>query len=384
MTRFDKKKGRVAAVFKEFKSLTSRQRLRIIAAMLIFIIPVAAYAVSGSVNMYNNKLETLAKYDDEITISEEELSQLVIPEGSVEVQVGSYMESITNVDVKNNTWACKFLVWFRWDGDEWTEPSQYPGENFIIGNGNMGGKTLMEEYHENGKHYQQYRVTATVEKYFDTTRYPLDSHQLKVFIEDERDMSIVRYTPDKEHSTISPYLTIAGFDIINYDSGLYLNEYSSKMNDPIFDNVNFETEGKKTFEYVFVTRVKRDGYGLFLKAFLNLFGILLWVCIGLYNCAYNRVDAMGAINTGIFGAVSSMIVGMNLLSDARGSGLIEYINLFSLAMILITTIYVIRINKYRAKGDELVYTDVYSKMLFWAVLLMSIITITSFVLCAAT
>lgn len=370
-------------MFKEFASLSKKQKMKMIIAMLIFVIPVTLYAVSGSVNMYNNKIETVSKYDKEIMISDEDMSKLVIPETSVEVNVGMYMESITNVDVKNNTWNCTFLVWFRWTGDQW-EPSQYPGDHFIIGNGNMGGKTLMEEYHENGQHYQQYRVSGSIEKYFDTTRYPLDSHQLKIFIEDERDMSMVRYKADKEYSTISPYLTVAGFNIINNDCGLYLNEYSSKMNNPVFENVNFETEGKKTTEYVFVTRVARDGYGLFLKAFLNLFGILLWVCIGLYNCAYNRVDAMGAINTGIFGVVSSMIVGMNLLSDARGSGLIEYINLFSLAMILITTIYVIHINRSRSKDSDPTYADCYSKVLFWLVSIMSVVTIVAFVLCAAT
>lgn len=378
----------------EFAKLNTRYKSRIVIAMLILIIPVALYAVQASINMYNNKMETVSKYDRDVMITDEQIADLVIPQGSVPVTTGMYMESITDVNVATNSWKSTFLLWFRWnDKDDpnglLSDPANYPGNRFIVGNGTLGSKTPMIDRHGvedglgEGEHYQQYRVSATVEKYFDTTRYPLDSHQLKIFIEDERDMSSVRLIPDQQFSDISPYLTIAGFDIINHTTGSYLNEYSSKMNDPVFENVDFETEGKKTYEFVFVTRVNRAGYGLFLKAFLSLFGMLLWVCIGLYNCAYNRVDAMGAMNTGIFGAVSSMIVGMNLLSDARGSGLIEYVNFFALAMILITTMFVIHINKCRARGESEAYVDSYSKSLFWSVCILTIATLVSFVLCAA-
>ncbi|MEF9894882.1 MAG: hypothetical protein RR296_01200 [Clostridia bacterium] len=383
-------------MFKEFASLTRKYKMKIVIAMLILIVPMGVYAVRASILMYNNKVETVSKYDQTPLIDDAKMAELTIVEGSVPVKTGMYMESITNVSVSNNSWQNTFLLWFRWnDADDpmgyLKDPADYPGNRFIIGNGSFSpaSKTLMIDRHgvedglPAGEHYQQYRISSTVEKYFDTTRYPLDSHQLKIFIEDERDMSRVRLIPDDEFSGVSPYLTVAGFDVINTTCGSYLNEYSSKMNDPVFENVAFETEGKKTMEFVFVTRVARSGYGLFLKAFLSLFGMLLWVCIGLYNNAYNRVDAMGAMNTGIFGAVSSMIVGMNLLSDARGSGLIEYVNFFALAMILITTVYVISINRARARKEDVTYTDCYAQMLFWVVVILTVATIASFILTAA-
>ncbi len=376
-------------MFKNFAQLSKKLKMKIFVYMLILIVPVALYAVNASVHMHQNKMETVSKYDKALEVTPEQMNALTIPETSVAVKTGIYMESITDVSVESNSWKCKFLLWFRWnDADDtagfMTSPADYPGDRFIIGNGTLDSKTLMlNRYDEQtGEHYQQYRVGATVEKYFDTTRYPLDSHQLKIFIEDERDMSRVRYVPDHENSNISPYLTVAGFDVINHGDGLYLNEYDSTMNDPVFEDSGFATTGKKTMEYVFVTRVERAGFGLFLKAFLSLFGMLLWVSIGLYNCAYNRVDAMGAMNTGIFGAVSSLIVGMNLLSDARGSGLIEYVNFFALAMILVTTVYVIHINRSRARGDDAVYTDCYAKSLFWSVVILTVGTLVAFVLCA--
>ena len=373
----------------QHRTIGKKHRIKVTAAMMILIVPVIIYAIHGSIAMHINKVESNVKYDDAVEITPEKLAELVIPETSVPVTTGIYMESITNVSVAENKWKCKFLVWFRWDDKDdvagtLSDPADYPGERFIVGNGNIDSKLRMIDRHDaqSGKHYQQYRVTATIEKYFDTTRYPLDSHQLKIFIEDERDMSHVRYVADKEYSDLSPYLNIASFDVINYDDGVYLNEYSSTMGDPIFDDVDFETEGKKTIEYAFVTRVERSGYGLFLKAFLSLFGMLLWVCIGLYNSAYNDVDALGAMNTGIFGAVSSMIVGMNLLSDARGSGLIEYVNFFALAMILIATISVMHVNHCRTHDRDPVYVRHYSKALFWVISILTVGTILSFVLCA--
>ena len=373
-----------------FSSLQKKQQMKIALAMLMLIVPVALYALQGSLTMLSNKQEAGEKYTKAIEVTPEQLGALVIPESSVPVSTGIYMESIQDVSVANNQWKSKFLLWFRWnDRDDRTgvlaDPADYPGERFIVGNGNIDSKVLMIDRHDplTGDHYQQYRITATVEKYFDTTRYPLESHQLKIFIEDERDMSRVRYVADSENSELSPYLTIAGFDVLSHDDGIYLNEYASTMNDPVFENANFETSGKKTMEYVFVTRVNRSGYGLFLKAFLSLFGMLLWVCIGLYNCAYNEGDALGAMNTGIFGAVSSMIVGMNLLSDARGSGLIEYVNFFALAMILVVTIYVMHINHCRKHRHNEDYVACYSQALFWTVGLLTVGTLASLVLCAA-
>lgn len=366
-------------MFASFRTLTAPQRRNILIAMLILIVPISIYTVTGAVRMHRNKVASVEKYDQKIEISDEQMDALVIPPTSREVRVGIYMESIYDISVKDDSWKAKFLLWFAWEGDEW-EPRDYPGNRFIVGNGLANSKLLLDEYHEDGVHYQQYRVIATMEKYFDTMRYPLDSHQLKVFIEDERDMSEVRYVPDTDNSALSPYLNIAGFSVINHDTGLYLNEYSSNMGHPALEKEGFE--GKKTFEYVFVTRVNRAGFSLFLKAFLSLLGILLWVCIGLYDCAYNQTNAMGAINTGIFGVVSSMIVGMNLLSDARGAGLIEYINFFSLAMILLATIYVIRINRFRARGEDGTYIACYAKSLFWVTTVMSVCTIAMFVLSA--
>ena len=367
-------------MFRNYRQLTPKAQRHIVISLLILIVPIGLYVLTGSIHMYRTKIAALEKYDSRLEISAEQLEGLIIQESAQQVSVGVYMESISDVSVAANTWKAKFLLWFRWEGDTWT-PDQYPGSTYIIGNGTQNSRELITEYHENGVHYQQYRVVATLEKHFDTTLYPLESHQLKLYIEDDRDMSDVVYIPDKENSALSPYLIIPGFDIISYDSGLYLNEYGNTLSDPRLEARGFE--GKTTFEFVFATLVNRAGYGLFMKAFLSLLAILLWVCISLYNCAYNQNDAMGAINTGIFGIVSSMIVGMNLLSDARGAGLIEHINFFSLAMILIITVYVIRINRFRAQKVHENFVSCYAKSLFWGASLLSVFSITLFILSAS-
>lgn len=367
-------------LFSNYKQLTAKEKRRIYLAALLILVPMGIYAILGATHMYQNKIEAMRKYDEKIEVTQEKMDLLTGAADAKRVSVGMLMESVADVSVRDSTWVAQFLVWFRWEGDEWT-PKEYPGSTFFVGNGIVNSKQLVEEYHQDGVHYQQYRLIATIEKYFDTTRYPLDSHQLKVFIEDDRDISEVCYVADDEHSTLSPYLIIAGFDVISYDTGVYLNEYPNTLGHPTLEQKGFD--GKKTMEFVFITRVNRGGYGLFLKAFLSLLGILLWVCIGLYNCAYNETDAMGAISTGIFGVVSSMIVGMNLLSDARGSGLIEYINFFSLAMILLITVFVIQINRYRAHEYPHAFTTCYAKTLFWVASALSFATIISLILCAA-
>ncbi len=367
-------------MFQNFRGLRRAEKVRVILTVLIFLLPMGAYAVMGSLHMAENKAETMAKYEEKHEVTQERIDLLTGAVNAKRVLVGTQVESIPDISVRDNLWKVKFLVWFRWEGDEWPR-ELYPGNTFFVGNGDITRKELVEEFHQDGVHYQAYRVNATIEKYFDTTRYPLDSHQLMLFIEDDRDISEVWYVPDKDNSGLNRHLVISGFDMISTNCGVYLNEYANDMAHPVLEAKGFD--GKKTMEYMFAVSVNRGGYGLFLKAFLGLLGILLWVCIGLYNCAYNGTDAMGAISTGIFGVVSSMIVGMNLLSDARGSGLIEYVNFFSLAIILLVTLFVIRINHLRSRGGSNSYAACYAKSVFWVATLLSTVTITSFILCAS-
>ena len=102
-------------MFENFQQLSPKAKRHILISMMILIIPVTVYAAMGVIHMHQNKVAAVDKYDDRIELTEEQLTEFNDLDAAREVQVGVYMESITNVSVANDSWKTKFLLWFRWD-----------------------------------------------------------------------------------------------------------------------------------------------------------------------------------------------------------------------------------------------------------------------------
>jgi hypothetical protein len=87
--------------------------------------------------------------------------------------------------------------------------------------------------------------------------------------------------------------------------------------------------------YEIVLRVNRFGFNLFLQAFANLFAVIVWITIAFYDQSYNGEDAIGMLGTGLFGVISSVLIGISMISDANLFSLITMINIFTLCVIML-------------------------------------------------
>jgi hypothetical protein len=128
-----------------------------------------------------------------------------------------------------------------------------------------------------------------------------------------------------------------------------------------------------------VMRFNRSGIGLFLQAFVNLFAVVIWIIIAFFDASFNKEDSIGMLGTGLFGAISSVIVGISLLADSAVFSLITMIDIFTLAVILSMTVICIKAKRARVKDDAvaIAYSTIQLRIMFWV---LTILTIVMFVL----
>lgn len=284
--------------------------------------------------------------------------------GATNVQVGTYVENLREVNVKNSNFRVVFICWFRWEGD----PELDMAGNFRIYNGVMNKVELLEDYHEDNLHYQQLRVDATVQKNYWIVRFPLESYQLRFFIEPNYTVERVRIIPDTQNSTINPHLNISGFEYKRSAVSTYTMEYESTLGNP-------ETGVPIVQELCTSMEINRSGFGLYLKCFIALIGTITWVFITLFLCTYHRVDPLGMIPAALFGTVTNIMVGANLLPDTLQVGLLEYVTIGGIMVILFCAISVVNINRIRNKHQDAEYAFIFGRTMFFTTLILTILGI---------
>ena len=323
------------------------------------------------------------------------------------------MEDITIKDPKDGVVNPLYLL----------ETSMYPGTTssnvyptnqnmWIIGNGDFDADTHLIEMErsytltnkETGEKefrtFQKSSFIATITKKFDNPRYPLDSVQFHIYILPmQLTTEYVRYVPtdiidlssaqtignkinNKNYTCsideniyetgVSPYFGITGgYKLIQsdkFDSLVYGLSYYKDNDQQLLSRT----------EYEIIVRANREGLSLFLQAFINLFSIIIWITIAFYNQAYNSEDAIGMLGTGLFGAISSILVGISMISDANIFSLITMVNIFTLAVIMIMTWESIAAKRAKVLNDKvaIAYRGIKLRVLF---ILLAVSTLIMFI-----
>ncbi|NCB92424.1 MAG: hypothetical protein EOM40_07605 [Clostridia bacterium] len=71
------------------------------------------------------------------------------------------------------------------------------------------------------------------------------------------------------------------------------------------------------------------------------------------------------IPAALFGTVSNIMIGANLLPDALDIGLLEYVNFWGILTILMGALIVININRIRTSRKDFVFATLYGRIMFF-------------------
>lgn len=345
-----------------FKEIKAWQKKRLYLTLILFLGVSLSFLAYAVVSLYQDKRNE-DKYWNEYLTMEPALQEKIdgySTEASF-VEIGTYIENLKEINLKNNSFTLDYLIWFNWEGN----PDLDMANNFRIYKGNITKKEIVEDYHEGNVNYQLVRITVTVSKVFWTPRFPLESHQLRIYVEANHPVDDIVFVKD-EGSSVNPNINIAGYDTTRIDSAVVANEYINNNGDPRIKNAVIKSE------YVTQLEIARSDMGIYLKCFIALFGTSVWVFIVLYINTKHRVDPLSMIPAALFGTVSNIMVGANLLPDALQIGLLEYVNFWGILTILSVALTVINVNRIRNKYEDREYASLYGEVMFGVILIVII------------
>lgn len=351
---------------KRWRELEPWQKKKISHWFLFFTITALVFIGAVCTHMNMEKSSVLIEYKNALENDEESIAlKEKVSQNAVPVKVGTYVESIKAISFKECNFRTSFIVWFRWEGDAELD---FQGDAFRIYNGLINKKELMQDYHKNGEHYQEFRMDVTVSKSFNIARFPLGSQILKFYIEPNTYMADeVVIVPDKENSGVNQNLSISGYSLVQNDVAEHIIVYPNDMNQPDL------TEPRVSSELMTIMEVNRSDWGLYMKCFIALLGTTVWVFIVLYVCANHKVNPLGTIPSALFGTVGNLMIGANLLPDMVEVGLVEYVNIFGVMIVLFGALSIININRIREYKENTEFAKLYGRVMFYTLLVICLL-----------
>ncbi len=346
-----------------FRSITVENKKRLVICWLCIVIiglGFLCFAVAQLRIDLENKEE---HWNGMFSHNEVPAEYQALAENATVVTTGTYVENVKKIDLKSNSFDVEFNVWFRWQGDKDLDMQNH----FRVYNGSISKQTLVREYYEDGENYQLVRVVASVNTKYYSRAFPLERLQLRFYIEPSYTVSEVILQADTEYSGLNPNLSLSGFKVVRNGVGNFYNVYPNTRNDPSFQHPICSSE------IVTAVEVARDGFGLYAKCFIALFGTTVWVLITLYLNTYHRVDPLSMVPAALFGTVSNIMVGANLLPDALDMGLLEYVNIWGIMTILGVTFSIITVNQIRRKHEDTKDAKTFGRVMFVTIITLVVI-----------
>ncbi len=275
------------------------------------------------------------------------------------VNVGIYVNQIKSVDLKTNSFVVDFWIWFRWKGT-----SIKPMESFEIVGGHVDSKE--NEVHDvvKGYNYAAARVTATVTKFFDIARFPLDAHALAIEVEDgEMEKERLVFEGDVKNSGLSPDLLVPGWHIQQTSSRVVDHEYATN-----YGNIALETGNKSVYSrFIFQIDLRRPGMGFYFKLFWSLF---LATVIALLAMLIDPIDLDPRFGLGvgaIFAAIASAYVISSSLPETNQYTLADKLNMLAVGIIflsIVQSVFSLRL----WKGGREAASKKFDRICFWGML----------------
>lgn len=342
----------------EKKKWESWQKKRLGFCLAIIILGGTLFLGFAARDLYVNKANEEVYWNDHLTEDKSNEAKIAeISKDAIPVTCGTYVETLREVNIKNSYFRVVAKVWFKWDADEDLDMIH----NFEVYNGVMNKLEILEDKVYDGIHYQCARMDVSVFKNYWTKRFPLESHQLRFYIEPLYRVQTVKLIAD-EDSGINPSVGIAGYEFEKFSTTIFNQEYDSSYGD---DTI---TGDLITSEYMYQMEFNRNGFGLYLKCFIALFGTSLWVFITMFLCTYHKIDPLSMIPAALFGTVSNIMIGANLLPDALEIGLLEYVNIWGVFTILSAALVIININRIRTKYQDHEFAARFGRIMFYTLL----------------
>jgi hypothetical protein len=261
--------------------------------------------------------------------------------------VGVYVNHIYGIDIKASQFSVDFYIWFRWDGNEQLKPI----ETFELANGRITSKTGFVKRTNGTQHYVSCRVLATITKFWDLRRFPLDDHTLEIEIEDsDQDIRASVFESDTDNASYSPDLQVPGWVILGAHGRVVTHTYHTNYGD-----ISLPHDSSASYsQYTFGIDVHRSGYSRFLKVFFGLFISVMISWCGFY-LAPKDASSRVSLCVGATFAAAAVTLGINSsLPDTNSITMADQLIMLTLGIIVASLVETIIALALIARNKEVV------------------------------
>jgi len=247
---------------------------------------------------------------------------------SIVVESGIYLDRVFDISIRDSRWGADFYIWFRW-----TDGKGHPGENFQVVDGVIRSKSLDKSFQDGDTHYELYRVTAEITKFFSAVRFPRDDHLLTIKVEDSKHQKHdLRFVPDVAGSDLSSRARIPGYEVYRTDLVVKDHSYKTRRGDP-----RLPEDYKANYsQLIYGVWIKRPGWGLYVKLFLGTFASASIALLVFFISPEHAGPRFGVGVGSFFAGVASNYVISRQIPQTSTIGLPDFVTGVVLVTIFLT------------------------------------------------
>jgi hypothetical protein len=148
------------------------------------------------------------------------------------VYVGMYVNSIRDINIKENSFGADIWLWFLYKRDPqkpFKENDKGFNYTFEIINTEVGNRSSEGREVYGDTVYEYARMIITVHNDFDMRGYPIDRHRLEISIEDTyKDNRELVFVPDVRNTSMNPDMPLTGWKLDGFK--IWSSEYTYRTN----------------------------------------------------------------------------------------------------------------------------------------------------------
>jgi hypothetical protein len=180
----------------------------------------------------------------------------------VRIRVGMLMNSIDDYDVRTGTFAADFFLSFTSDTPMPAIRPQFP-------NGKVDNQSMIADTPT----FKLMRLSGEFKSPADLRKYPYDSQELKILLEDDsRGVDQMRFTVDKERTKLARGFRAVGWQVAFVEARSLSQSYPDR----------FEGDDLYYGRYIFTVGIDRFAASAVFKVYVPAFVIVLIALLGMW------------------------------------------------------------------------------------------------------
>lgn len=256
---------------------------------------------------------------------------------------GIFITGLYNFDYIEQTFCADYWLWSLYEGEETDFQNSIDPVNDI----SFTSSIYSSQQLDTGQYWMQQKIQAQYQYKWDLRKFPFEVAELKIEIEDYRDISEVNFIADTVNSGVSNLITIDGWDITSFKIGNSVIEYNTN-----FGNSSATSESNDYSRIIACIGITRSNS--WITFFKLTAGVYISILISFlpFFMKPNTDSRLSLPSAGLFAVVSNKYVVESIVPSSTSLTLLDSIHFLAMLCILLIFIVLIQTDGMRSSEEK--------------------------------